>query len=354
MSNANLVQTNFTAGEISPKLLGRYNVERYKNAVAELYGFIPQIQGGIKSTPMRRYNADAKHSDKACRLIRFEFSKTEANILEFGDQYIRFFNQDRTQVMDGGSPYEIASVYLEAELFDIEYIGGADTIFLFHENHPIQRLRRFANDDWVIENAPFDPEPFTEQGHMPSATLTLSSAAVGSGRTFTAGSSVFLEADVGRRITYLGGIALITGYTSGTVLTCTIESAFGSTSIAADVWTLAGTPQAICTPSSNGSIGETIQLELSTGTIYGTRQTLTGAAFDGTATPPELDFTTAASNGFSASDTVQAEGCVPVEYNGFYEVVSTTSATQFHVNYAPDPGAITTKMSALTFRSMAA
>jgi len=339
VANANLVQTNFTAGEISPKLFGRYDVERYKNAVAEMYGFVPQIQGGAKSTPMRRYNATAKHADKPCRLIKFEFSKSESNMLEFGHNYIRFFNQDRTQVMDGLNPYEIATVYDETELFDIEYVGGADTIFLFHENHPVQRLRRFENDNWSIENTPFSPEPFFEQGLNPAETLTLSAATVGAGRTFTAGGASFLSADVGRRITYLNGVALITGYTSPTVVTCTIETAFDSTSIAASVWTITGAPQAVCTPSTNGSIGETIQLQLSTGTIYGTRLTLDAAVFDGVAVPPEIDFSTVANHGYSAANTVQIEGCTPVEYNGFYELVS-ASTDIFSVNYAPDPGAI--------------
>jgi hypothetical protein len=337
MPNANLIQTNFTAGEISPKLFGRYDVERYKNGVAELRNFLPLIQGGIKSTPMRRYNASAKEANKTCRLIRFEFSSTEANILEFGENYIRFFNQDRTQVMDGGSPYEIATVYSESELFSIEYVGGADTIFLFHQDHPVQRLRRFANDNWVIEDAPFDPQPFFEQGLKPSETLTLSSATVGTGRTFTAGASVFLEADVGRRITYLGGVALITGYTSGTVVTCTIESAFSTTSIAASVWTIENSPQAVCSVSANGAVGEEITLELSTGTVYGDEISIDSSSWSASVTT----YTTAVNHGFSATNIVRLRGNVPLVHNGTYEIDNIPGASQFDVT-AVDPGTLTT------------
>lgn len=336
MPNANIVQTNFTAGELSPKLLGRYGVERYKNGVEELRGFLPLIQGGIKSTPMRRYNADAKNADKTCRLIRFEFSTTEANILEFGENYIRFFNQDRTQVMSGGVPYEISTVYSESELFEIEYVGGADTIFLFHKNHPIQRLRRFTNSNWSIENAPFDPEPFAEQGLNPSETLTLSSASIGTGRTFTAGGSVFLEADVGRRITYNGGIALITGYTSGTVVTCTIESTFESTSISASLWNIGGSPQAICTPSDNASVGATIDLNLSTGIVYSNEVSITSSAWAANTTT----YTTVSNHGFSATNIVRLRGNIPLVHNGHYELDAVTSNT-LDVT-AVDPGSLTT------------
>lgn len=338
MSKADIIQTNFTAGEISKRLLGRVDIDKYRNGAETVRNCYPLIHGGLKTLECLRYNGAAKNADKKCRLIRFEFSKTEANIIELGDQYIRIWNADRTQVMSGGFPYEISTIFLEAELFEIDYYGRADTLFFYHKNHPTQRLRRFAVDNWVIDDAPFDPEPFSEQGFKPSATLTLSSAAVGSGRTFTAGASALLEADVGRRITYNGGIALITGFTSNTIVTCTIETAFDSTSIASGLWTITGTPQAICTPSSNGAIGETVDLDLTDSVKYETRQTIASAVFDGVATPPELDFTTSASHGYSAGDTVQIEACEPIEYNGFYELVS-ASGVALSVNYAPNPGA---------------
>ena len=227
---ADIVQTNFTAGEVSPRMLGRVDIERYKNGVQEMRNCKPLIHGGAKTLEMIRYNATAKNADRLCILMRFKFSRTEANILEIGHQYIRFFNADRTQVMDGGSPYEITTIYSESELRELEFAAAADTILIFHQDHPVQRLRRFANDYWVIDDAPFDPQPFSEMGHKPATTLTLSAATVGSGRTFTAGAAAFLAADVGRRITYNGGVALITGYTSTTVVTCTIETAFESTS----------------------------------------------------------------------------------------------------------------------------
>lgn len=334
-----VVQTNFTAGELSPRMLGRMDVERYKNGAEILENVLPLIQGGVRSTPMLEYIEAAKYSDRKCRLIRFEFSKTQANILEVGHQYIRFFNQDGSQVMDGGSPVEIATDYDESELFELEFVGGADTIFMFHTAHFPQRIRRYANDNWVIEDAPFVVQPFAELGHKPSPSLTLSDASAGSGRTFTAGSSAFLPGDVGRYISYNQGLALITGYTSATVVTCTIEKAFGSTSISSGVWLLDGSPQLICQPSEAATVGSTINLDLSTGTVYGVRQTLSNATWS-SGTPDEITFTTAASHGISIGATIIATGCVPLEYNGTYEVTS-TSPVDLVVQYGPNPGSIT-------------
>ena len=69
------------------------------------------------------------------------------------------------------------------------------------------------------------------------ATQTVTPSAVtGSGVTFTAGGSVFTASMVGRQIVrksvtgYETGVAEITGYTSGTVVTCTILENFNNTS----------------------------------------------------------------------------------------------------------------------------
>lgn len=78
------------------------------------------------------------------------------------------------------------------------------------------------------------------------ATVTMIPGAVsGTGVTFTAGGAVFTASMVGRQIVrksitgYETGVAEITGYTSSTVVTCTILETFNSTSvIPIDEWYL--------------------------------------------------------------------------------------------------------------------
>lgn len=79
-------------------------------------------------------------------------------------------------------------------------------------------------------------------GSDASATLT-PAATTGTGITFTASASVFASGDVGRLLTRKSvtgeefGVAEITGYTSGTVVTCTILEDFDSTdAIPAGEW----------------------------------------------------------------------------------------------------------------------
>ncbi len=248
--------TNFTAGEISPKAIGRVDIAAYQNGAELLENVFVTVQGGAQGRPGLRYSAPAKFADKRARLIPFVVSRTDAYILEVGDLYTRFYKSTGRL----GAPYEIATPIDEGMLFETEFVQGSDTMFLTHQDMPTQRLRRFGDTSWQMDNLPFDPAPFAEIGHSFSATLTLSAATVGVGRTVTASSGIFLQADVGREFYYLGGTAKITAYTDTSHVTATISTPFASVNIPADVWTLAGTPQETITPSAKDPIGATITL----------------------------------------------------------------------------------------------
>lgn len=91
MARVHPFQTNFTAGELTPKLAGQTDFKKYQNGVAELQNMTVFPQGGTKRRYGSRYVAAVKDSGAACRLIPFEFNTTQAYILEFGNQYIRFY-----------------------------------------------------------------------------------------------------------------------------------------------------------------------------------------------------------------------------------------------------------------------
>ena len=92
MSQGKQTQTNFTAGELSPRLFGRTDLAKFQNGLATCKNFIPQKQGGDRRRPGTKYVAAAKGqtildkgaSDKAVRLIPFNYSVDEQYVLEFG------------------------------------------------------------------------------------------------------------------------------------------------------------------------------------------------------------------------------------------------------------------------------
>jgi hypothetical protein len=94
MPKVSPLQGNFNAGEISPLMYGRVDVDRYKAAMATCENWIPMLQGGLNRRPGTYFVGAVKDSTKSVRLERFEFSTTQAYVLEFGDEYIRFFRNN--------------------------------------------------------------------------------------------------------------------------------------------------------------------------------------------------------------------------------------------------------------------
>lgn len=263
MAKANTVQTNFTAGELSPRMLGRTDIVRYNNGALRMENVLCLIHGGAVRRPGLQYLAAAKYHETPSRLIPYVFNIEQAYQLELSDQFMRVFTQDGAMVETApDTPFELLTPWTQDKLGDIDFIQSADTMFLFHPDVPTQRLQRFASDDWRLVPAPWVTEPFDELGTRPAVSLAISNAAVGAGRTFTAGAAAFLASDVGRTIEAGGGLATITGYTSTTVVTATIEVAFSGTAYASGDWLLGGSPQTTCTPSAKDPVGATITLTL--------------------------------------------------------------------------------------------
>lgn len=245
----NPIQTNFTAGELSPRLFGRQDIERYRNAVKSAENVFLLVQGGAIRRYGLRYTAKAKHADKHEILVPYVFSRSQAYMLEFGDAYFRVFFSDGGQVESGGLPYEVPTDYAEADLDEIDFVQSGDTMFLFHVDYPVRRLRRFGDASWFIEDVPWVTQPFAEIGSRPAADITVDSLALGPGRTVTASAAVFMASDVGREIETEGGLAVITGYTSTTVVTVDALTPFPSLTVLYDAWLLTGSPMTVLTPT---------------------------------------------------------------------------------------------------------
>lgn len=337
-----LMQTNFTAGEMSPRLYGRVDIERYANGAKTLENVIGLVHGGVIGRYGTVYMAGTKTHAAASRLIPFVFNTEQAYWLEFGNLYMRVYLPDGSQVQSGGSPYEIVTPYTTAMLPDIDFTQGADTMIMFHEDVTPQRLRRFADDLWTIGNLPFITPPQDEVGDYFAVVVTLSAVTVGTGRTATAASATWLPSDVGRDITYLGGTATITAYSSTTVVTVEIKDAFSTVTLPSAAWNLAGSPQVDCTPSTKGPVGDTVTLT-TVQITYGAEQNVTlqtrTSVFGGEITVTQ----TVAGHGLVVGDKIRVKDFVPPQYNGIHTVDTVPTANTYTFKMSGvDPGPDTT------------
>lgn len=251
---ANLIKTNFTAGEISPRLMGRVDIARYANGAKVIENAVCVVQGGVMRRPGTRFAAAAKFGDRKARLIPYVFNRSQSYMLEFGDRYIRIY-QDGQQLVNGdGTPYEIASPYSVDQLPAINYVQGADTMFLVNQAVKPYRLQRRGQLDWVLEPCPFIVEPFDEIRDTPDKwcrpsvkefvgseiTLTLSDAEPPKDSEdlppFTGAG--WVAEDVGSYVRINSGLVLINSITSEQVAVGTIRTDLSATQAASPgAWT---------------------------------------------------------------------------------------------------------------------
>ena len=90
---------SFTAGELSPRMEGRTDFAKYFNGMTKCENFVVMPHGPVTRRPGTYHVAEIKTSANKTRLIPFQFSTTQTYILEFGNQYIRFF-KDNGQITE--------------------------------------------------------------------------------------------------------------------------------------------------------------------------------------------------------------------------------------------------------------
>lgn len=197
---------NFNAGEFSPLLAGRVSYEKYPNAASILQNFIPTTQGPIIRRGGFRFVHEVKNSATRVLLIPFEFSVTQAYMLEFGDLYVRFYTWDAVTKVRGilesspGVPVEVATPYPASALFNadgtprLKAVQSGDFLYLTHDAYRPKILQRLTATSFSLVDFDARGGPF-QTVITDGATLT-ASAETGA-VTVTASAGIFVPGHVG-------------------------------------------------------------------------------------------------------------------------------------------------------------
>ena len=180
------IQTSFSSGEFSPLSRGQVNLDRYGAALETCLNYLPTLQGGLQRRSGTYYVAEVETSAETSRLIPFEFSTTQAYILEFGNAYIRFY-RNNGQIQDGESPYELVSPYAEADLFELRFTQSADVMYIVHPDYAPRKLSRTGHTAWTLTEVTFLDGPY-----LPTNTTAFSltpGAATGDGVSLKSGAT---------------------------------------------------------------------------------------------------------------------------------------------------------------------
>jgi hypothetical protein len=211
--------TNFTAGELSPRLDGRIDLAKYTNGVTNLENFIVHPHGGVTRRPGTEFIAEIKTSALSTRIFSFEFSTEQTYIIEAGNEYFRFY-RNGGQILSGGSAVEISTPYATADLFELKFAQSADVMYIVHPSHKPRKLTRTSHTAWTLTEVPFSFGPFLDENT--SATTITSNARTGT-VTLTASADLFVSSDVGRLVKIYDGFAKISAFTNATTVSAVVQ-----------------------------------------------------------------------------------------------------------------------------------
>jgi len=146
----------FSGGEVTPEFWGQIGDAKFQSGLATCRNMLVLPHGPVANRPGFAFVRAVKLPAKRTRLIPFTYSTTQTMVLEFGDQYVRFHTQGAT-LLSGGVPYEVATPYLEADLFDLHYVQSADVLTLVHPNYAPRELKRLGAASWALSLVNFAP-----------------------------------------------------------------------------------------------------------------------------------------------------------------------------------------------------
>lgn len=184
-------------GELSPLLAGQVGFEKYPRGLSVSQNFIPTVQGPIIKRPGTRYVATTKTQADPVWLSTFEFNVSNAYVLEFGNLYIRFF-QNHGQLVSG-PPVEVVTPYVQADLFNTDQTvrlrtaQAADFLYITHGTYESRVLKRLTATSFQLDTFRPDGGPFKDLND--TATTVYASAETGA-ITLNASAATFLAGHV--------------------------------------------------------------------------------------------------------------------------------------------------------------
>lgn len=231
--DVNVIQSVFNRGELSPRIIGRLDLDPYYNALKYSENFIPFPQGAITKRNGTYYVANVKDSSKLTILYPFKFSTVQNYVLEIGDLYMRFY-RNRGQVETApNTSYEIVTPWTSTILRELKFVQSFDRLYVFHKDYQPRVITRTSDTNWTINTLSFVDGPFLP---VNTTSTTLSSSGTTGSVTITASAALFVAGDVGRQIrlrhgTGNWGWVTITGFTNSTTVSATVGGTLAGTGV---------------------------------------------------------------------------------------------------------------------------
>lgn len=250
MAKASPIITNFASGELSDRLEGRVDIPQYFNSCRILENMLITAHGNAERTPGTALATSSKDSTKISRLIPYEKDPDNLYVCEFGDQYIRFC-KDHEQIESGGSPYEIASPYLEANLNKLRLYQIENSLYIVHPSYAPMKLICTTDTSWALTAVNFS-------GWDESTVKNITGATQAAPIVITAAAHGFINGDI-----------ILIRDMEVTVTSLANKMGLGMSSFLKEIKIIAGMPELNSCPFEVANkTADTFQLKGTDGTTY--------------------------------------------------------------------------------------
>lgn len=156
--------TDFSAGEISRKFDGRFDLAIYRKGCAKLENFLIMNQGGATFRPGTMHVAEVKTSGNKTRLVAFVRSAAEVYLLEFGNLYFRVYLP-----YERSGSVEVVTPYPTADLFELKFLQIDDDLWIVHPAYQPREITYTDATTWAIAVITFLTVTFNSSGDYPRA-----------------------------------------------------------------------------------------------------------------------------------------------------------------------------------------
>ena len=185
MTRQHHIKTTFTAGELSPALLGRGDLRAWENGAETLTNAVPRATGGVTRRPGLSHLTTLPGP---VRLVSFAFSTQQFYLLVLSDFRLDVY-QDGEAIATG-----IDAPWWPQILHELSWVQSADTLFVAHPEMRVHLVTRTGAGSWSV-----DPMVFANDGEheqiphhkFADANVTLTPSGTGGTITLTASAPVF-------------------------------------------------------------------------------------------------------------------------------------------------------------------
>lgn len=160
MPTLDFIQHAFVAGELSPTLYGRSDIEKFDLGLSLAYNAFIDYRGGVSSRPGTEFGDYIKSDSLDTRMFKFVFAPNDNDVfvLFFGHNYLRFIQNnayvlEATKTITGASkadPGVITSVahgYSSGDWIIIQAVGGMTEL-----NTRTFEITKLTNDTYSLQD----------------------------------------------------------------------------------------------------------------------------------------------------------------------------------------------------------